>query len=194
MSQHGTEFAAPHLCHVFTACAAYDTYQTRVRFIPTEAKAQYRLISLSSFLLKMLEKLMNKYVRDDVITNRPLHRNQSMKHGRSTANAFRNVAIAIQNATAHKEIALRQALIQRTFSQNLICCNNKSCCTATGGIFHRKMDKHHTAKQQPHSHTVWGDCRLSAGKRAFASAVESGCGSTSWGAQRRRLSCYSIYK
>jgi hypothetical protein len=50
-----------------------------VTFIPkpgkasyTEAKA-YCPIGLSSFLLKMMEKLVDRYLRDDVMRDQPLH-------------------------------------------------------------------------------------------------------------------------
>jgi hypothetical protein len=56
--------------------------QVKVTFIPkpgkldyTEAKA-YRPSSLSPFLLKTMEKLVDRHVRDDVLTIHPLHRRQ----------------------------------------------------------------------------------------------------------------------
>jgi hypothetical protein len=70
-----------------TACR-----QVKVTFIPnpgkldyTKAKA-YRLISLSSFLLKTMEKLVDRNIRDGVLTIHPLHRNQhTQQKGKSTA-------------------------------------------------------------------------------------------------------------
>jgi hypothetical protein len=41
----------------------------------TEAKV-YRPISLSSFLLKTMEKLVDRHVWDSALRIRPLHRNQ----------------------------------------------------------------------------------------------------------------------
>jgi hypothetical protein len=56
--------------------------QVKVTFIPkpgkldyTEAKA-YHLINLSSFLLKTMEKLVDRHIRDGVLTIHPLHQNQ----------------------------------------------------------------------------------------------------------------------
>jgi hypothetical protein len=75
---------ALHLCRIFRACLAYRCIPkawryTRVMFISkpgkvsnTEAKA-YRPISLSFFLLKTVEKLVDRYMRDDVMRDRPLH-------------------------------------------------------------------------------------------------------------------------
>jgi hypothetical protein len=100
--QHGAEHLAPHLCRLFWACLAYGYIpmawrQTRVTFIPkpgkasyTEAKA-YRPTSLSSFLIKTMEKLVDRYIRDDVMRVRPLHRNQfAYQTGRSTETALHN--------------------------------------------------------------------------------------------------------
>jgi hypothetical protein len=67
--QQGVEHLVPHLCRIFRACTAYGFIPTawrqiKVTFIPkpgkldyTEAKT-YRPISLSSFLLKTMEKLV----------------------------------------------------------------------------------------------------------------------------------------
>jgi hypothetical protein len=56
--------------------------QVKVTFIPkpgkanyTEAKA-YCPISLSSFLLKTMEKLVDRHIRDEIMRLRPLHRYQ----------------------------------------------------------------------------------------------------------------------
>jgi hypothetical protein len=53
-----------------------------VTFIPkpgkvdyTEAKA-YRPFSLSSFLLKMVEKVVGRHIKDGALRKSPLHRNQ----------------------------------------------------------------------------------------------------------------------
>jgi hypothetical protein len=56
--------------------------QAKVTFIPrpgksdyTEAKA-YRPISLSSFLLKTMEKIVDRHIRDGALRFQPLHLNQ----------------------------------------------------------------------------------------------------------------------
>jgi hypothetical protein len=85
--QQGVEHLSPHLCCIFRACLAYGYIlmawrQVRVTFIAkpgkpdyTEAKA-YCPISLSSVLLKMMEKLVDRYIRDCALKGHPLHRNQ----------------------------------------------------------------------------------------------------------------------
>jgi hypothetical protein len=84
-----------------------------VTFIPkprkpdyTEAKA-YCPISLSSFLLKMMEKLVDRHIRDGALKNYPLHQNQhAYQTGKSTETALHHVVTRIGSATEHKEIAL----------------------------------------------------------------------------------------
>jgi hypothetical protein len=80
-----------------------------VTFIPkhgkasyTEAKA-YNPITLSSFLLKTLEELVDRYKRDDVMRISPLHRNQfAYQMGKSTETAFHNVVTCIEIAMEHR--------------------------------------------------------------------------------------------
>jgi hypothetical protein len=76
--QQGTEYFVPNLCCIFRACLAYGFIlracrQVRVEFIPkpgkadfTEAKA-YCPISLFSFLLKKMEKLVDRHIKDGVL-------------------------------------------------------------------------------------------------------------------------------
>jgi hypothetical protein len=72
--------------------------QVKVMFTPkagkldyTEAKA-YRPISLSAFLLKMMEKLVDRHIRDSALKDHPLHRNQhAYQTGKSTKTALHNV-------------------------------------------------------------------------------------------------------
>jgi hypothetical protein len=108
--QHGADLLVPHLCRIYRASMAYGFIpiswrQVKVTFIPkpgkvdyTEAKA-YRPISLSSFLLKMMEKLVDRTY--------PLHWNQhAYLTGKSTEIALHNVVTHIENAIEHKDIAL----------------------------------------------------------------------------------------
>jgi hypothetical protein len=103
---------------MFTACLAYGYIpkawrKTRMTFIQkpgnasyTEANA-YCPVCLSSLLLNTMEKLVDRYIRDDMIRDRPQHRNQfAYQAGRSTETAIHNVLMRIENKMAHKEIAL----------------------------------------------------------------------------------------
>jgi hypothetical protein len=82
--QLGAEHVVPHLCRIFRACMAYGFIPTAWRQVKvtlkpkpgkldyTKAKA-YRPISLSSFLLKMMEKLVDRHIRDGALKEYPLH-------------------------------------------------------------------------------------------------------------------------
>lgn len=72
----------------------------------TEAKA-YRPISLSSFLLKALERLMDRHIRDGALTRKPLHEHQhAYQSGKSCETALHNLITRVETALHHKEIAL----------------------------------------------------------------------------------------
>jgi hypothetical protein len=81
--------------------------QVKVTFIPkpgkldyTEAKA-YRPISLLSFLLKTMEKLLDRHIRGGVLRNQHAYRTCT-----STETALHNVVTHIESAIKHKNIAL----------------------------------------------------------------------------------------
>jgi hypothetical protein len=116
--QQGAEHSVPHLCRILRACMIYGFIpkawrQVKVTFIPkpgnlnyTAAKA-YRPISLSSFLLKTMEKLVDRYIRDEALRIYPLHRNQhAYQRGKSTETALHNVVTHAEYAIDHKGIAL----------------------------------------------------------------------------------------
>jgi hypothetical protein len=76
--QHAVKHLVPHLCRIFRACMAYGFISTawkqvKLIFIPkprkfycTEAMV-YRPISLSSFLLKTIEKILDRHIRDGAL-------------------------------------------------------------------------------------------------------------------------------
>ena len=68
---------------------------TRVIFIPKAGKNEwtspknFRPISLTSFVLKTVERLVDRYIRDKILTAKPLHRDQhAYSAGRSTETAL----------------------------------------------------------------------------------------------------------
>jgi hypothetical protein len=72
----------------------------------TEAKA-YCSISRPYFLLKTMEKLLDRHIKDGVLRIRPLHRSHhSYQIGKSTEAALNNVVTRIEYAIEHKNIAL----------------------------------------------------------------------------------------
>jgi hypothetical protein len=98
--QQGAQHIVSYPCRIFRASIAYGFIptawrQVRVTFILkpgkldyTEAKA-YRRISLSSFLLKSMEKLVDRHVRGSAFKEYPLHLNQhAYQIGKSTETAL----------------------------------------------------------------------------------------------------------
>jgi Reverse transcriptase (RNA-dependent DNA polymerase). len=72
----------------------------------TEAKA-YRPICFSSFLLKTLERLVHRHIRNDVLGKNPLHINQyAYQSGKSTDTAQTSMVITIEKVLQTQEFAL----------------------------------------------------------------------------------------
>ena len=116
--QKGLDFLVSHLCRIYRACVAMgyvpEAWRTsNVVFIPkpgrvtyTEAKA-YRPISLSSFLLKALEKLIDRHIREGALMEKPLHKHQhAYQPGKSCDTALHNLVARVETSLHHKEIAL----------------------------------------------------------------------------------------
>ena len=85
--QEGCEVLIPYLIRIFHACLATGYVpavwrQVKVVFIPKPGRNSYcgpknfRLISLTSFLLKTLERLVDGFLRDEIVVSKPLHPNQ----------------------------------------------------------------------------------------------------------------------
>jgi hypothetical protein len=83
-----------------------------VVFIPKPGKPlsqakSLRAISLMSFILKTLEKLLDRYIRGDVLVEKPLHQNQfAYRAGMSTETALFHVVHRREKSLSHKETAL----------------------------------------------------------------------------------------
>jgi hypothetical protein len=81
-------------------------------FIPKPGKplsqAKFlRPISLMSFILKTLEKLLDRHTRDGVLVEKLLHQNQyANRAGMSTETALFQVVHRLEKSLSHKEIAL----------------------------------------------------------------------------------------
>ena len=85
--QEGQEVLIPHLIRVFCVCLATGYVpavwrQVKVVFIPKPGRNSYcgskdfRPLSLTSFLLKTLERLVDRFLRDEILISKPLHPNQ----------------------------------------------------------------------------------------------------------------------
>jgi hypothetical protein len=72
-----------------------------------------------SFLLKTMEKLVDRHIRDSALREHPLHRNQhAYQIGKSTETALHNVVTCIANAIEQKDLALGYFLdIQGAFDR-----------------------------------------------------------------------------
>lgn len=87
--------------------------RARVTFIPKVGKKEnthpksFRPISLTSFLLKTLEKVVDNYIRSAVLEKLPLHHSQhAYRAGRSTDTALYQLTSKIEEALDSKETAL----------------------------------------------------------------------------------------
>jgi hypothetical protein len=85
--QKAREVVIPHLVRIFRACLPNDYVpaiwrQVKAVFIPKPGRnsssgpRDYRPISLTSFLLKTLERLVDRYLRDEAMALVLLHSNQ----------------------------------------------------------------------------------------------------------------------
>ena len=84
--QQAWEVVIPYLVSIFRACLATGYVpaiwrQVKVVFIPKPGRStfsgprDYRPISLTLFLLKAMERLVDRYVRDEALAIVPLHPN-----------------------------------------------------------------------------------------------------------------------
>ena len=79
--------------------------EVRVTSVPKPGKTNYttakafRPISLTSFLLKGLKKLVDRYLRDGPLVNLPIHpRQHAFQSGRSTESALHQLVGRIEKA------------------------------------------------------------------------------------------------
>ena len=114
---------------IFRACIALGyipiSWRTsRVVFVPKPGRTDYttakafRPISLMSFLLKTLERLVDRFIRDDTLIKYPLNENQhAYMAGKSTDTALHVLVGKIEKALYNKEYALSVFLdIQGAFN------------------------------------------------------------------------------
>lgn len=116
--QNGVDILYPHLVNIFRASYALGYIPERwttvkVLFIPKAGKKDYsmpksfRPISLTSFLLKTMEKVIDRYIRDEALNLMPIHHTQhAYRRGKSTETALVSLVDRIEKALEDKEIAL----------------------------------------------------------------------------------------
>jgi hypothetical protein len=87
MLQQGREAVIPYLVRIFHACLSTGYVpaiwrQIKVLFILKPGRnsysrsGDYKLISLTQFLLKTMERLVGRYLRDEALSLMSLHPNQ----------------------------------------------------------------------------------------------------------------------
>ena len=110
--------ALQRLCNLYQACftLAYTPMEWRksnIIFIPKPGKSDYaearafRPISLSNVVLKIMERVILRFLNAKVFSLRPLHQDQhAFRRGRSTESALSNMVEFIETAFDKKETTL----------------------------------------------------------------------------------------
>jgi len=87
--------------------------KVKVTFIPKPGKPShctakdFRPISLTSFILKTLERLIDFYIRDEILVRYPLHANQhAYQAGKSTDSALHKLVSRVEQSLVIGEVAL----------------------------------------------------------------------------------------
>ena len=87
--------------------------KVKVVFIPkagkrdTDLPKSFRPISLATFLLKTMEKIIDSYLRNGVLKRQPLNEYQfAYQSGKSTDTALHHLVQKVENTLKNKEIAL----------------------------------------------------------------------------------------
>ena len=116
--QEGWEILIPYLVRIFRACLATGYIsamwrQVKVLFIPKPSSNSYcgprdlRPISLTLFLLKTIERLVDRFLRDEILALQPLHSNQhAYRAGKSVETALHQLMVWVEKALDQQEIAL----------------------------------------------------------------------------------------
>ena len=116
--QHALQFIITDISHIFRASIAFgyipESWRSvKVVFIPKAGKDSYDLaksfrpISLTSHLLKVLEKLVHQYFRETTLISEPFHRHQfAYQEGKSTITALQQFVDRIEATFENKGFAL----------------------------------------------------------------------------------------
>jgi hypothetical protein len=116
--QEGRKVLAPYLVRIFRTCLATGYvptawHQVKVVFICKPSKdtygwpKDYSPISLASFMLKTMERTVDRFIRDEILTSLLLHPNQhAYQTGKSTEMALHQLVVQIEKALDQQETAL----------------------------------------------------------------------------------------
>jgi hypothetical protein len=103
---------------IFHACLAAGYvptawHQVKVVFIPKPGRntysgpKDYRPISLTSFLRKTMERLVDRHLRDETLVLSPLHPNQhAYQAGKSTETALHQLVVRVDKTLDQRHTAL----------------------------------------------------------------------------------------
>jgi hypothetical protein len=87
--------------------------QVKLVFIPKPGRNSYcrpmdfRPISLTSFLLKTMERLVDRFLRDEILLLKSFHPNQhAYQTGKSVETALHQLVVRVEKALNQQEIAL----------------------------------------------------------------------------------------
>ena len=112
------EILLPHLVRIFPTClltgyVPVSWRQVKVLFIPKSGRSSYcgpsdfRPIRLTSFLLKAMERLVDRFLRDEILVIQPLHPNQNAyQAGKSVETDLHQPVVRAEKALDQQEIAL----------------------------------------------------------------------------------------
>jgi len=130
--QKAWEGTIPHLVRIFRACLSTGYVppiwrQAKVVFIPKPCRNSYsgpwdyRPISLTSFLLKTLDRLMDRHLRVVALALVPLHQNQhAYQAGKSVEMALLQLVVWVEKALDQHETALG-VLLDTEWAFNSTC-------------------------------------------------------------------------
>jgi len=116
--QYGMQYAITPICKLYRASLATGYIPlswriARVSFVPTPGRLDYtnskafRPISLTSFLLKGLDKLVDRYLRSETLVDLPLHpRQHAYQAGKSTESALHQLVERVERALEAKQYSL----------------------------------------------------------------------------------------
>ena len=111
--QWGKEVLAPRLREIYVTCLATGFIprawrETKVVFLPKPGKGDYteaksfRPISLTSFLLKTMERVVADYLEGTMLKDFPLNKNQhAYQAGKSTETALHQLLRVAENDHGH---------------------------------------------------------------------------------------------
>lgn len=118
LMQNGMDILIPQLIRIFRSSLLFGHIpeswrEVKVVFIPKPGKKSeqlpksFRPISLSSFLLKTMEKVMDHHIRGTYLVRKPIHKFQfAYQQGKSTETAVHHVVKMVEKTLQAKQIAL----------------------------------------------------------------------------------------